>query len=313
MTDNILPAKSPFFLAIHLDGADKMLTTATGWRTVVLVAVLVMLSGCSSVPKEDRDPRDPWEGFNRSMYGFNDAIDKAILKPVAQGYDAILPTPVNNSVTNFFDNIDDVPVSVNSLLQGKPQNAASDISRFVFNSTFGIFGLFDFAGRFLDLPKRNEDFGQTLGVWGVPPGPYLVLPVLGPRTTRGAFGLIVDLYLDPLFHVREGTTSWALVITRFIDTRAGLLAAERVLDTAALDPYIFIREAYLQQRRNLVYDGNPPPGEFEDELFGDDFEDDPFEEDPFEEDPFDELNEEDPFDVPEEDVQAPPTSDSQET
>ncbi len=268
-----------------------MLRTSLGRQTVVIGIVLAALTGCASVPPEERDPRDPWEPFNRAMFNFNEGLDTAILKPIAQGYDAILPRPVNNGVTNFFDNIDDVPIAVNNLLQGKPQDAASDISRFVFNTTFGVFGLFDFAGRFLELPKHNEDFGQTLGVWGAEPGNYVVLPIFGPRTVRDTFGLVVDIFLDPLFHFRgDNTTNWALVIVRFIDTRAGLLAAERVLDTAALDPYVFLREAYLQQRLNLVYDGNPPASEFEDELFDDEFEGDPFDE--IEDDPFDEQEEE---------------------
>jgi phospholipid-binding lipoprotein MlaA len=232
---------------------------------------LAVVTGCSSIPKDQRDPRDPYEPFNRAMFTFNEGLDTMLLKPVATGYDTVLPRPVKTSVSNFFDNIADLPIAANHLLQGKPRDAAESLTRFAFNSTFGVLGLFDFAETFMDIPRTNEDFGQTLGVWGFETGPFLVLPVFGPRDVRDTFGLAGDIVLDPFFSLNKNEVYWGMIITRAISDRAELLAAERLLDTAALDPYIFLRESYLQQRQNLVYDGNPPI-EFDDEQFLDDTE-----------------------------------------
>jgi phospholipid-binding lipoprotein MlaA len=239
-----------------------------GGSCFVLI-LLITATGCTSIPKDQRDPRDPFEPFNRAMYTFNDGLDTILLKPVATGYDAALPGVVKTGVSNFFDNIADLPIAVNQLLQGKPQQAGNDLSRFLFNSTFGLAGLIDFAQIFLDLPRHNEDFGQTLGVWGFSTGPYVVLPLFGPRNVRDTFGLGGDIVLDPFWSLNKNRAYWGGIITRAISDRAQLLAAERVLDTAALDPYIFLRESYLQQRENLVYDGNPPIDFDEDEFFDD--------------------------------------------
>ncbi|HEY0720377.1 MAG TPA: VacJ family lipoprotein [Gammaproteobacteria bacterium] len=228
-----------------------------------LPLIIVLASGCASVstppPKQD-----PLERFNRSVYKFNDALDRAVLKPVAQGYEKVVPQPVDDSITNFFSNLDDVTVTLNALLQGKFQQAGSDLSRLVWNSTVGIAGLFDVATHF-GLPKHNEDFGQTLGAWGVGPGPYLVLPFLGPSTLRDTAALPADWMSDPLYHYYpvDKNGYWQLKGLYYVDQRAGLLRASRLVEQAALDEYVFMREAYLQRRQSLVYDGNPPQPDFD--------------------------------------------------
>lgn len=224
-----------------------------------LLLLVLVTSGCASV-QGPPDERDPFESFNRAVYKFNDAADRAVIRPVATTYREYVPRPVRSGVSNFFGNLEDVIVLLNNMLQLKFDKAASDFGRIVFNTTFGLFGLFDVATP-LGLPKHNEDFGQTLGHWGVPPGPYLVLPFLGPSTIRDTAGLTVDVYSHPIFNtlVTDEAVAWGAVGLRYIDLRAELLGATRVVDEAALDPYAFIRDAYLQRRRNLVYDGNPPP------------------------------------------------------
>ena len=207
------------------------------------------------------DERDPFESYNRAMYSFNDSVDKAVVRPVAQAYKDYVPNLLQTGISNFFDNIGDLTVMVNNLLQFKIENAVSDFGRILWNTTVGLFGLIDVASH-MGLQKHDEDFGQTLAVWGVPDGPYIVLPLLGPSSARDTVGWVGDIYVDPLFAVNEdGTIYWGLVVLRFIDTRADLLSASRVLEQAAIDPYIFMRDAYLQHRRSLIYDGNPPQEE----------------------------------------------------
>ena len=237
-------------------------------RFYSLALVLLVTSGCASVSTPPPQ-NDPFERYNRTVYRFNDKLDKAILKPVAQGYEKVVPQPVDDGVTNFFSNLDDVTVMFNDLLQGKMAQAGSDLSRLVWNSTVGIAGLFDVATHF-GLPKHNEDFGQTLGKWGVGSGPYLVLPFLGPSTVRDTAALPVDWETDPLTHYYEVDKNgyWQLKGLYYVDRRAGLLRASRLMEQAALDEYVFLREAYLQRRQNLVYDGNPPQPELD--LFEDD-------------------------------------------
>jgi phospholipid-binding lipoprotein MlaA len=222
-----------------------------------LVAALV-LSGCATTGDGYQDPADPLEGFNRVMYRFNDGLDRVLIKPLAEGYEAIMPAPLNRGVTNFFNNIDDIASAANNLLQLKFGRAASDVGRVAVNTTVGLVGLVDVASN-LDLPKYDEDFGQTLGVWGVEPGPFIVLPVLGPTTARDGVGMVADWYFDPFISLRDETVRWSVKGLELIDTRADLLGASRVFDQAALDPYAFMRDAYLQRRRSQVYDGNPPP------------------------------------------------------
>lgn len=224
-------------------------------RSLFVLLLALFGSGCATM--QSPDERDPFEGFNRAAYAFNDDLDRAILKPLATGYQKVVPDSLNNSITNFFSNLDDLVVLVNSLLQLKFEQSLSDLGRITVNTTFGLAGLFDAASE-MDLPKHNEDFGQTLGYWGVGSGPYLVLPFLGPSTLRDGLALPVDWELDPVAYIDDDETYWGVVVLRTVDKRAGLLRASRILDTAALDPYTFMRDAYLQRRQNLVYDGNPP-------------------------------------------------------
>jgi phospholipid-binding lipoprotein MlaA len=218
------------------------------------LAAVVTLSGCAS-----NNPRDPLEPMNRAIYSFNDGFDRAIAKPVAQGYRTVVPGPARDMVTSFFSNLDDFWVLVNNLLQGKPRDALDDLGRVTINSTVGLFGLLDFAGQ-AGLPKHNEDFGQTLGRWGVGPGPYVVIPFFGPSDVRDALAWgLVDTYGDPVWRIHDIPVRNSLVALRLVNNRTNLLDATNILQQAALDPYTFLRDAYLQRRRSLVYDGNPPP------------------------------------------------------
>lgn len=230
---------------------------------IVLFLLAIFSTGCASI-NGPTEPHDPFERYNRAMYSFNEGFDRHVAKPVAKAYNKVMPAPVDKGITNFFSNLDDVIVLANDLLQFKMMQAAQDFSRILFNTTIGLFGIFDVATH-LDLPKHNEDFGQTLGYWGVPAGPYFVLPVLGPSTIRDTAGLGTDYaYFDPTFNlINDSATSWSLTGLYFIDRRSDLLNMSKLLDIAALDPYVFTREAYLQRRQNLVYDGNPPMEDFE--------------------------------------------------
>ncbi len=228
--------------------------------TRILSALAVIaLTGCAATPT--KNPADPLESFNRGVYQFNDAVDKAIAKPVAQGYKAVMPLPGRVLVSNFFSNLDDFIVTINDLLQFKFTQAASDGARFLINSTFGVFGLFNVAHR---LEKHDEDFGQTLGYWGVGSGPYIVLPLLGPSTLRDGVGLYADSRPSKLRRVDHMRSRNQLYLTDAVSRRAQLLDQEKVLNEAALDRYQFIRDAYLLRRKSLVYDGNPPREEYDD-------------------------------------------------
>ena len=231
-------------------------------RLSMLFASL-LLTGCGSINLSAyTQEKDPFESFNRGVYKFNDTVDRAVIKPVAQGYNKVVPSPVKTIVSNFFSNLDDVVVTANDILQLKFRQAASDAARVAFNTTFGIFGLINITDR---LEKHNEDFGQTLGYWGVPSGPYLVLPILGPSTIRDGTGLYTDSYFSVISNTKNVPTrnsAWAL---EGLDMRVGLLEQEKVLDDAIIDRYSFIRDAYLQHRQSLVYDGNPPRQKFDDD------------------------------------------------
>ena len=219
-----------------------------------LLIVVGLLGGCATTAS---NPRDPLEPLNRGIYSFNEHIDGLILKPAAEAYRLLLPAFARTGVSNFFSNLNDVLVALNNLLQGKVNHAASDASRVVVNSTIGVLGFIDVASK-IGLEKHDEDFGQTLGYWGVGDGPYLVLPFFGPSNFRDAIGRIPDYYADPVTYVdpvSDRNTLWGL---RVVNRRAELLGASRVLEAAALDPYEFVRDAYLQRRRNLIYDGNAP-------------------------------------------------------
>jgi phospholipid-binding lipoprotein MlaA len=227
--------------------------TARKATLALFVASAAMLGGCAT----SGNPKDPIEGFNRAMFTFNEGVDKALIKPAAQGYEAALPLPLRTGASNFFANIADVFISVNNLLQGKPVEAASDIGRVAVNSTIGILGLFDVASD-LGMEKHDEDFGQTFGRWGVGDGAYVVLPLYGPHTARDVVGEALDLKADPVAHVDNVPARNILLVTRLVGDRARQLPADKLIEEAALDKYSYIRDAYLQRRRFKIYDGNPP-------------------------------------------------------
>ncbi|XVJ71025.1 MAG: VacJ family lipoprotein [Rhizobacter sp.] len=230
------------------------------WR-VTCCGALVLLQGCATVSggaNVGTDPRDPWERWNRQVYGLNDAVDNAVLKPVATAYQKAVPSVVRRGVDNFFGNFGDAWSMVNNLLQGKVENGIRDMFRVTTNTLFGLGGLLDIATE-LRLDRQGEDFGQTLGYWGVGSGPYVVLPLLGPSTLRDTSALPLDTYVSPNLVVNDSAAKAGLTTLRVVNLRANLLGASRMLDDVALDKYNFTRDAYLQRRRNQVFDGNPPP------------------------------------------------------
>lgn len=203
------------------------------------------------------NPRDPYEGFNRTMFKVNEAIDTYGARPVAQAYDAAVPLPVKAGVGNFFGNAGELWGGVNNALQGKFNDAGIDLARLLVNSTVGIFGLFDVASE-LGLERHDEDFGQTMAVWGVGDGAYFFWPMIGPRTLRDTAGWAVDSAADPVWRIDPVAARNSAVVLRFVDIRASLLPADKVVEEAALDKYAYIRDAYLQRRRSQIYDGRPP-------------------------------------------------------
>ncbi|MFI3158225.1 MAG: VacJ family lipoprotein [Methylococcaceae bacterium] len=243
---------------------NRRKTTDSSLPLLTCIIATAALTGCSSTTLKGAGETDPWQGWNKSTQSFNDSFDKHVLKPVAVGYLHITNSAVDDGVTNFFSNINDIGVTINDILQLKLLQGGMDISRFIINTTAGGAGIFDWADK-IDLPKHNEDFGQTLGFWGVPSGPYLVLPFFGASTPRDTVGLIGDAFMDPLTYVSifggfvgtavtAGTS--ALDVT---DYRAGVMSSEKVVDEASNgDRYDFIKNSYLQHREYLIYDGNPP-------------------------------------------------------
>jgi phospholipid-binding lipoprotein MlaA len=229
-------------------------------------ALIVVLAGCAVRPPE-QEANDPLEPLNRAIYRFNDALDRAVLRPVAEGYQEYVPSPVRTGVRNFFFNIREPFTIVNQVLQGKPDQAAGDTMRLIFNTTFGVFGLFDVATGW-GLEPHEEDFGQTFGVWGIGEGWFLMLPLLGPSTARDAPGLVLEYKFAPIRQLTSGVETYAAAGLFFISERAELLSATEVLDTASVDPYLEVREAYRQKRWSEIHDGNPPePDFFDKELF----------------------------------------------
>jgi phospholipid-binding lipoprotein MlaA len=224
------------------------------FKPTLPVIIALALTGCAT----NGDPRDPLEPMNRAIHGFNEGFDRYLLRPVAEGYDTIMPTFAQTGVRNFFANLDDVTVVANDILQFKLEQGARDFMRLAFNSTFGMFGLLDVAGE-MGLKKNNEDFGQTLGRWGVGTGPYLVLPIMGPSDIRDTAGFLVDSsYTDLVRNHDDVSTRNPVLALRLISRRADLLDAKRAMDAAALDGYEFSRDLYLERRRGLVHDGKPP-------------------------------------------------------
>ncbi len=227
-------------------------------RPSALVLAGLLLSACAGTPNRADGPADPLEPVNRPIYQFNDTLDRNVLRPVARGYDGVVPGPINRGISNFFDNIDDVAVLFNTALQLKPRAAGITAGRLLVNTTIGLAGFIDVADK-MGAKKQDEDFGQTLGHWGVANGAYLVLPLLGPSTLRDGTGILVDGQLDPVDLIEDDAARLTVEIVRVVDRRAGLLGASDVLDTAAIDPYEFTRDAYLRRRVDQVHDGDPPP------------------------------------------------------
>lgn len=228
-------------------------SSADKTKLLVLIVAAGLLGGCAT----SGNPKDPVEGFNRAMFAFNEGLDKVIIKPVATGYDAVLPAPVQTGVTNFFGNIADLFIGINNVLQGKVAAGFGDFGRVAINSTIGILGVIDVASD-VGLEKHEEDFGQTFGRWGAGSGAYIVLPLFGSRDVRDTAGLVLDVAADPVAnhgHVPTRNTALAL---RLVNDRANLLPADKVIEEASLDKYSYVRDAYLQRRRSLIYDGNAP-------------------------------------------------------
>lgn len=224
-----------------------------GRRSAVAVALVLGMLGTAQAQAAS----DPLEGWNRAVFGFNEGLDEAVLKPVARGYQAVVPALVRQGVGNVFGNFADGWSAINQLLQGKPVASAQMTMRVATNTLFGLGGIFDVASD-LGIERQPEDFGQTLGRWGLPAGPYLVWPLLGPSSLRDTAGLPLDLSWSPSALTTDDPTRWGLTSLRLIDTRAGLLNATRLIDEIALDKYVFVRDGYMARRRNQVYDGDPP-------------------------------------------------------
>ena len=228
--------------------------TLSRLRACAAAAAVLVLTGCATTAS---NPQDPLEGYNRAVFSFNDAVDRTVLKPTATAYKNVVPGFAQTGVNNFFGNLSDAWSMVNNLLQGKGEEGATDFGRVALNSTFGIFGVLDIASE-AGMQKHNEDFGQTLGKWGVPSGPYLMLPLLGPSTVRDTAALPADIAGDAWKY--KDPANWRNIGAgiRIVDKRASLLDASSLIEEAALDRYEFLRDGYLQRRQSQVYDGNVP-------------------------------------------------------
>lgn len=213
------------------------------------------VAGCAN--QGTHDARDPLEGFNRKVQKFNDTLDNWFMKPVAKGYKYVTPKIVDQGVSNFFNNVEDIGVVGNDILQFKVKQTGQDIGRVMVNSTVGLGGMVDVASK-MSLPKHDEDLDQTLGVWGIPSGPYLVLPVIGPTSPRGVVGRTGDAMSNPIYWINPAAIAWGTGTLKTIDQRADLLSATKIIEEASVDRYEFIRNAYFQQRNYMIYDGNPP-------------------------------------------------------
>jgi len=221
----------------------------------IVCAVAATMLGCASLTSQEEN--DPLEVVNRGVYEFNQKADEYVLEPVAKGYQYVTPEIVDESITNFFSNLDDVVVFVNDVLQLKFNQALSDGGRVIVNSTVGLLGFVDMATD-MGLPKHNEDFGQTLGAYGLGTGPYVVLPILGSSTLRDTVGLFADTFVDPIQQIDDSDARWSAIALKGVDLRADLITAKKIVDQASLDPYEFERSAHFQRRNYLVFDGNPP-------------------------------------------------------
>ena len=219
------------------------------------VVLCLLLSACATPMAERSDPRDPYENLNRKVFVVNQVFDQVLLKPVARGYSNYAPNFVQTTIGNFFGNLADVWTAVNNFLQGKPREGIQDTGRVAVNTVFGVAGLADVATK-LGFPKHQEDFGQTLGVWGVKPGPYVMLPLFGPSTMRDAVAKPLDLYADPVNLSTRADVEYSLRAMRLVDDRARLLPTTDMIEKVALDPYQFVRDAHFQQREARVNDAN---------------------------------------------------------
>lgn len=238
-------------------------------RAAALLFVAILAAGCAATPGRTQMGEDRWEGFNRGVYKFNDAVDRAALKPTAKGYKKVVPSWMRRGIGNFFSNLEYPATILNQFLQGKGMTGLKDTGRFLVNSTIGIAGLFDVATP-MGLDAHDEDFGQTLAVWGVGSGPYVQLPLFGPSTVRDAPSRIVDWFMDPLTHADiPWEAEWSQRALDVIHTRSELLTLDPTLERT-FDPYAFIRDAWLQRREFEIFDGNPPPEELEEEFLDED-------------------------------------------
>jgi phospholipid-binding lipoprotein MlaA len=234
-------------------------------RTICIIFAGLLLGGCASIPPDERVAHDPWESPNRKLFQLNEAVDKVSLKPIAKGYRWLLPEPVRKGVTNFFRNLGTPRSAINNFLQGKPKYGFQELARLAVNSTVGIGGLVDIATHG-GLEAHPEDFGQTAAVWGVPPGPFVMIPFLGPATLRGAVLLPLNIATSPLYHYNVSSVRDRLYGLRLIDIRARVLPLEDLMKDST-DPYVTLRESFLQNVEFQVYDGNPPASEEDDDLF----------------------------------------------
>ena len=221
---------------------------------LLAVGALALLAGCAATPSKV----DPLEPMNRALYKVHDVLDTNIVKPVAEGYVSVVPQFMRTGFANVFNNIDDLFSAVNGLLQGKPDKAGNDLGRVLINTFFGMGGLIDIASD-AGIERGNEDFGQTFAVWGIPQGPYLFIPLFGPTTVRDGAGVIVRIAVGPVGYINDVALRNSIYGVGYVDLRSQVLESGSIVDTAALDRYIFIRNAYLQRRRYLIYDGKPPP------------------------------------------------------
>jgi len=223
-------------------------------QKTALLLLLALIAGCASTPAAKPDPRDPWERFNRASFKFNDALDRAIARPAAKAYVKVTPRILRTGISNALSNLSTVPTVINDTLQGKMRQAGRDSARFLLNSTLGLGGLFDPASA-AGLENNDEDFGQTLGKWGVKSGPYLMLPILGPSTVRDIFGRGVDQFTYPVNYLDDTSTRYIISAVDFLDLRASLLDLDAQLERS-YDRYAFVRNAWLQRREYKVKDGN---------------------------------------------------------
>jgi phospholipid-binding lipoprotein MlaA len=232
-------------------------------RRLAALLAAALVGGCATTGTGTPDPRDPFEPVNRAVFEFNDVADRAVFRPIAEVYATVIPQPIRTGVTSFFGNLNDAWTAANNLLQGKFGDSINDFGRVFVNSTFGLGGILDWATP-MGMEKHNEDFGQTLGVWGVPAGPYVVLPIFGPSSVRDTAGFVVDIYAYPLFWILRwgdpvGRVAWRNIATGvgFVNARANTLAATDLLEQAALDRYTYVRSAFFQRRQNQIFDGAP--------------------------------------------------------